>query len=136
MPLDPVDKRLLNDFQRGLPLEPRPYQAMARRLGIAEAEVITRLERLLDAGVVSRVGPVFAPRRVGASTLAAMAVPPGDLEQVAARISAFAEVNHNYEREHPFNLWFVVTAPDQAHLDATLRAMEAATGLPIMSLPL
>ena len=74
--LDALDRRLLDDFQSGIPLAPRPFALMAEQLGVAEAEVIARLQRLTEAGAVSRVGPVFRPRQVGASTLAAMAVPP------------------------------------------------------------
>lgn len=136
MSVNELDKHLLNDFQRDFPLCSRPYAAMARRLGVTEEEVISALERLQQTGMVSRVGPVFAPRRVGVSTLAAMAVPAERLEAVAEMISSYAEVNHNYEREHRFNLWFVITAPDQAHLDAVIRDIETWTGLPVMSLPL
>ena len=118
--LDAIDRRLLNDFQSGLPLAPRPFAAIAETLGIDETEVIERLRRLTDCGAVSRVGPVFSPKRVGVSTLAAMAVPPDRLDSVAALVSTYAEVNHNYEREHRFNLWFVLTAADQASLRSVL----------------
>lgn len=134
--MNDLDKRLLNDFQRGLPLTAHPYAVIAEQLGVTEQEVIIALERLQDAGTVSRVGPVFTPRRVGVSTLAAMAVPAGRLEAVAELVSRYPEVNHNYEREHRFNLWFVVTAPDQTHLEAVIRDLETGTGLPVMSLPL
>lgn len=134
--MNELDKHLLNDFQRDFPLTARPYAVMAERLGTTEEEVIGALARLQEAGMVSRVGAVFAPRRVGVSTLAAMAVPAGRLEAVAEMVSSYAEVNHNYEREHRFNLWFVITAPEQNHLDAVIRDIETWTGLPVMSLPL
>lgn len=129
-------QRLLNDFQRDLPLVSRPFAVMAERLGVTEDEVLKALRRLQAANVVSRVGPVFKPNRVGASTLAAMAVPAADLERAAARVSDFAQVNHNYEREHAFNLWFVVTAADAAELAAALADIERAAGYPVLSLPL
>jgi len=134
--LSPLERRLLNDFQHGLPLVPRPYAAMARRLGVSETEVIATLRRLAERGAVSRVGPVFRPNRAGVSTLAAMAVAPEDLERIAAIVSGFAEVNHNYEREHEYNLWFVVTAPDAAALREVLARIEAATGHALLELPL
>jgi DNA-binding Lrp family transcriptional regulator len=65
-----------------------------------------------------------------------MAVPAAQLAAVAELVSSYPEVNHNYEREHRLNLWFVVTAPDPAHLDAVLAAIERRTGLPVLSLPL
>lgn len=136
MSLTPLQKRLLNDFQRGFPLSLRPFQALAETLGVDEAEVLENLRTLSDSQMVSRVGPVFAPRRVGSSTLAALAVPGERLEAVAAWISDLPEVNHNYEREHRYNLWFVLTAADPERLDAVLARIERHTGLAVLSLPL
>jgi len=135
-PVDELDRRLLDEFQSGFPLSPRPFAWMAERLGLTEAEVLDRLRRLTAAGAVSRVGPVFRPRRLGASTLSAMAVPPERLAEVAALVSAYPEVNHNYEREHAFNLWFVLTAPDQARLDQVRAEIEGRTGLAVLDLPM
>lgn len=115
---------LLNGFQRDFPLLPRPFAALAAQLGASEAGVIDSLRTLRARGLVSRVGAVFRPNVVGASALAALAVPPARLDDVARRVSAHSEVNHNYEREHHFNLWFVVTACDTARLRAVLRDIE------------
>lgn len=134
--LDALDRRLLDDFQSGIPLAPRPFALMAEQLGVAEAEVIARLQRLTEAGAISRVGPVFRPRQVGASTLAAMAVPPERLAEVATLVNGFPEVNHNYQREHDFNLWFVLTAPDQTRLEQVLDEIGRRAGLPVMDLPM
>ncbi|WP_301275754.1 Lrp/AsnC family transcriptional regulator [Dechloromonas sp.] len=131
-----LDFRLLNDFQRDFPLCPAPFAELAARLGVAERQVIGRLETLRREGKISRVGAVFAPKRIGASTLAAMAVPPEKLDAVAAAVNRFPEVNHNYEREHRYNLWFVVTAGSEGRLQATLGAIEKAAGYPLLSLPM
>lgn len=131
-----LERRLLNNFQRDLPLLPAPYAAMAEELGVTEDEVIAGLRALMERGAVSRVGPVFRPRRCGVSTLAAMAVPESRLQQVAELVNAFPEVNHNYEREHEFNLWFVVTAPSEQRLQEVLSDIERRTGHAILSLPL
>lgn len=128
--------RLLNDFQRDFPLCPAPFAELGSRLGVAEGVVIRGLENLRREGKISRVGPVFAPKRIGASTLAAMAVPPEKLEIVAQSVNRFPEVNHNYEREHRYNLWFVVTAGSEGRLQAALGAIEQAAGYPILRLPL
>ena len=98
--------------------------------------VLGGLEKLRREGKISRVGAVFAPKRIGASTLAAMAVPPEQLDAVAAAVNRFPEVNHNYEREHRYNLWFVVTAGSEGRLQATLGAIEKAAGYPLLPLPL
>jgi DNA-binding Lrp family transcriptional regulator len=134
--LTALERCLLNEYQRGFPLCPEPYAEISTQLGVTEAAVILTLEALQRRGFISRVGPVFAPQRAGASTLAALAVPEDRLEKVAGLVSAFAEVNHNYQRDHDWNLWFVVTAPDQQRVDEVLAEIESATGLGILNLPL
>jgi len=134
--LNNLEKRLLNEYQKGLPLSATPYADIAEQLGTSEALVIKILSRWQDIGVISRVGPVFKPKSVGTSTLAAMAVPEELLEEVAAQVSAYPEVNHNYERENRYNLWFVVTAPDQKTLDDVLADMENQIGYKVLNLPL
>jgi DNA-binding Lrp family transcriptional regulator len=136
VPLGGLEKDLINAFQHGFPLDPRPYAAVARRLGVTEDEVFAMIETLRRNGVIDRIGPVFKPHRAGWSTLAAMSVPPERLEDVAALISREAHVNHNYERDHHFNLWFVVTAPDEFQVREILAGIEEETGLPVMDLPL
>ncbi len=132
----PLEKRLLNDYQRGFPLVPHPYAAIAEELGCDEATVIAALESLQKEGSISRVGAVVTPHRAGWSTLAAMAVPPDRLEAVAETVSAFPDVNHNYEREHRLNLWFVVAAHDRDAVLAVLEDIEQQTGLAVLDLPL
>jgi DNA-binding Lrp family transcriptional regulator len=119
-----LDFRLLNEFQRNWPLVPRPYAAVGERLGVDESWVLERLTAFQRDGAVSRVGAVFAPGTVGASTLAALEVPAERLNEVADIVSAFPEVNHNYEREHRINLWFVVTAQDEDRLTQVLAGIE------------
>lgn len=136
MSLTELQADLLDIAQRDFPLSPRPYAELALRLGVKEADILAAFQALREDKVISRIGAVYRPGSVGASTLAAMAVPPAELDTVAAIVSAFPEVNHNYEREHDVNLWFVVTAPDIAARDAVLDAIEAATGLAVMRLPM
>ncbi len=131
-----LDFRLLNDFQRDFPLCSAPFAELAARLGVAEAAVLQGLQALRRAGKIARVGAVFAPKRIGASTLAAMAVPTERLAAAADAINRFPEVNHNYEREHRYNLWFVVTAGSEGRLQAALGAIEQAAGWPLLRLPL
>ena len=134
--MNDLDRRLLNDFQRGLPLTSRPYAAMAERLGVSEDEIIERLRALQESGAVSRVGAVIRPHSVGVSTLAAMAVPKERLDEVADMVSGYPEVNHNYEREHHYNLWFVVATEREQRLREVLTELEARTGLKVLDLPL
>ena len=131
-----LEQRLLNDFQHGIPLTPEPFAEIARQLGVYQTTVIETLRQLQTEGVISRVGAVFRPNRVGASTLAAMAVPEDELAAVAAMVNEFAEVNHNYEREHRYNLWFVVTADDEQALRQVLDDIERRCGHALLDLPL
>jgi len=136
MTLGPLARELIERFQRRMPLEPRPFAAMGREVGASEGEVLQVLEELKDAGTLSRVGAVIPPGVLGASTLAAMEVPPERLTDVAGIVGSYVEVNHNYEREHELNLWFVVTAPDRRRVDAVLSEIEQRTGLDVLDLPL
>lgn len=131
-----ADKKLLNDFQRDFPLEPRPYARIAETLGVTEEDVLAELADLMDRGMLSRVGAIVQPNTVGVSTLAAMAVPPERLEQVAAIVNAEPGVNHNYEREHLINLWFVVAAADEDALADALERVERKSGIPVLDLRL
>jgi len=131
-----LTQRLLNEYQHNFPVTSTPYADIAERLGVNEQTVLDLLKELDDTNVLSRVGPVFRPNRVGVSTLAAMAVPEHKLEKVADIISSYSAVNHNYEREHHFNLWFVVTAENKEQLDNTLKDMQLKTDIRIMSLPM
>lgn len=130
------DLRFVNAWQRGFPLAPRPFAEIARASGLAEDAAIARFAALKSQGLVDRVAPVFRPNTIGASTLAAIALPPERLDAVARQVSAHAGVNHNYEREHRVNLWFVATAPSAAALQWTLACIEHETGLPVLRLPL
>ena len=134
--LTPLHKRLLNDFQRDFPLSSRPYLEIANALGVSEGEVLSALTELSDNNFISRIGPIIPPNQLGVSTLVAMAIPEQQLQTVADIISAYPEVNHNYEREHRFNLWFVVIATDSRHLQAVLDAIEQETGFKAISMPL
>lgn len=135
--MDFMQLHLLNRFQRGFPLVPHPFAAVARQLGTDEDWVIDTLAQLAAAGTVVRVGPVFAPNTVGASTLAALAVPAGRLDAVAARVSAHPSVTHNYSRAHEWNLWFVVSAADPESLDRALAEIGDAAGSgPVLDLHL
>ena len=134
--LGELERHLLNDFQHGLPLVPRPFAELAEKLDTSEDNVIETLKVLQAEGYVSRVGAVFRANTVGVSTLAAMAVPEDRLEKVASLVSSYTEVNHNYQREHHFNLWFVVTTEDEASLHAVLQEIEQRTGLTVLYLPM
>ena len=134
--LTDIEMHVLNDFQHGFPLVPRPYQALAEKLGTSEEVIIDTLSKLKQDGFISRIGAVFRANSIGASTLAAMSVPEDEIETIAAMINEYSEVNHNYKREHHFNLWFVLTASDEHALNSVLDDIEQKTEHSVMYLPM
>lgn len=136
MSLDDLDQEIVDRWQRDFPLVDRPYEVVGDSVGASEQEVLSRLQKLSESGALSRVGAVVRPNTVGASTLAALAVSPAELEAAARLVAAEPGVNHAYEREHTYNLWFVVTAADQNAVDATIARIESRTGRPVLVLPM
>jgi DNA-binding Lrp family transcriptional regulator len=132
----PADFGLANAWQRDFPLVARPFGRIGEETGRTEAQVLDEFRSLKGSGAIDRIGPVFRPNTVGASCLAAMAVPPARLEEVAAHVSGYGGVNHNYEREHRYNLWFVVTGRSEPEVQWTLSCIEYAMRLPVLRLPL
>jgi DNA-binding Lrp family transcriptional regulator len=134
--LDLARLSFVNSWQRGFPLTARPFAQIAIQCGRDEDQVLEEFLELKTHGVIDRIGPVFRPNTVGASLLAAMAVPRERLGAVAELVSGQAGVNHNYEREHRYNLWFVVTGATEAQVRATLARIEEAARLEALRLPL
>ncbi len=131
------EQRFYDHIQRDFPLQPRPYQCAGAAMNLTEHAVLSLLARDVGAGRISRIGAVFAPNVIGASTLAALAVPTADLARVAARVSAYGAVSHNYARSgHAYNLWFVAGARNRAALNAVLASIASDVGQAPLDLPL
>ena len=134
--LDAVDRSIVNRLQRGFPIEPEPYAAVATELGMSEAELIRRLQNLLDRKVLSRFGPMYHAERLGGGlTLAAMAVAAADFERVAEQVNAFPQVAHNYARDHRLNMWFVLATETPEEIDTTIHTIEITTGYRVYNMP-
>ncbi len=133
---DALRLALLNDWQRHFPLVREPFGVIARAAGIDTATVLHRYRALGDEGAISRIGGVFDGRAGGSAMLCAMAVPAPLLDAVAALVSAHPGVNHNYEREHRYNLWFVITGRDDETVHRGVAQLEADIGLRALRLPM
>ncbi|WP_372527725.1 Lrp/AsnC family transcriptional regulator [Piscinibacter sp.] len=134
--LDPTDALLIRRLHGDFPLGDAPYAEVAQQLGLSESEVLARLQRLLDDGVLSRFGPLFQIERAGGQfVLAAMAVPEERFDAVAEQLNALSEVAHNYRREHALNMWFVVACASPAQARATCERIETMTGLRVFAFP-
>jgi len=134
--MDELERAIVNRLQGGFPLSERPFADAARELGIDAATLITKLQAMLEAGTLTRFGPMYDAERLGgAFTLCAMSVPAADFERVAALVNAHPEVAHNYERAHRYNMWFVIAAAARAQIVPLIAAIEAETGCPVLNLP-
>ncbi|WP_435347712.1 siroheme decarboxylase subunit beta [Haloarchaeobius sp. HRN-SO-5] len=134
--IDDVDARLVDGYQSGFPVTERPFRAVGDDLGISESEAFERVERLSDDGVFRRFGAVLNPPVIGSSTLAAVQAPEDRFDEVAAVINGYRQVNHNYRREHEWNMWFVVTAGSRETRDRILDEIETETGCEVLNLPM
>jgi siroheme decarboxylase len=134
--LDPVDRDIINRLQNGFPICEHPYAAAAHALGIAEGELLARLKHLLEANTLTRFGPLYNVEQAGgAFVLVAMSVPQADLERVVEIVNAMPQVAHNYQREHRFNLWFVLATATQAEIDTAVAQIEKRTGQTVYAMP-
>jgi siroheme decarboxylase len=110
--LEDADRELLNAVQWDFPLEVRPYAALAERLGMPEAEVMERLDRVKALGMLRQLSAIFDTRALGySSSLVAAKVDPDRIDEAAEIISRHPGVSHNYKRNHAFNLWYTIAVP-------------------------
>ena len=131
VPLDELDKKVLNLMQGSFPLAPRPYAEVAKLAEVPEAEVLRRVERLLRERIIRQVTPIFDTRVLGyKSMLVAARVDPDNPHRAAAIINAHPGVSHNYLRNHDFNMWFTIAVePDsKLGLDGSLEVLQRETG--------
>lgn len=134
--LDELDRLILAGLQGDFPLCECPYAQAAERLGVSEAALLARLEKMLADRTLTRFGPMWQIERMGgAFVLAAMAVPEDRYEAVTKQVNALPAVAHNYRREHRLNMWFVLATEAPAGIDAARAQIEAATGLPVHAFP-
>lgn len=134
--LDTVDRLLINHLHGGFPVCERPYQAVARQLGLTEADVLARLDRLLHDGWLTRFGPLFQIEAAGGQfVLAAMSVPEARFTEVCEQVNQQVEVAHNYRRDHALNMWFVVAAESPAEAQSVCARIESLTGLQVWAFP-
>lgn len=135
--MDDTDRRILNRIQSNFPVTSRPYQTIGQELELPEAEVIARVRRLKDIGIIRRIGGNFAPEKLGfVSTLCAASVPDEKLDVFTTTVNRYPGVTHNYMRENHFNVWFTFIAPSMDEIEANLATIVEETGVrEILNLP-
>jgi len=137
MSVDQTDKQLLHLIQSNFPVVQRPYEAIGQQLGISEQEVLERISRLQQAGIIRRLGGLFDSRKLGyTGTLCALQVPEADIDRVAKIINSYPGITHNYLRNHRYNMWFTLLAPSEQHINEILTEIKQKTGLTeLLNLP-
>jgi len=128
--VDELDSRILRALQYEFPLSERPYEALARKLDISADELWERTLKLIDQGVIRRLGASLDSRKLGySSTLAAVSVSSERLEEAAEMIGGYPEVTHSYQRDDRFNIWFTIIAADSERMDVILEEIRSALSL-------
>lgn len=136
MTLDKIDRKIINTLQDDFPLTPTPYADTAMLIGIAENDLLDRLERMKREGIITRFGPFLdAAAMGGAFCLCALTAPKARYDEIVEKVNSFPEVAHNYARDHALNMWFVLATETEADIKTTADSIEAETGLTVFRFP-
>ena len=128
--MDDLDKEILNEIQWTFPLVTRPFDAIANKFNTTPQIIKERLISLKKSGVLRQLSAIFDTRKLGyTSSLVAMEIEPDKLEYVANQINRHPGVSHNYERDHPFNLWFTLAVPPGSDLKTELDKFSILKGI-------
>jgi DNA-binding Lrp family transcriptional regulator len=134
--MDAKDRELLNQIQADFPIEPHPYRIIGARVGMTEEEVLSRIARLKQEGIIRRFGASINSRRIGfVSTLLAAKVPTAKFDSFVETVSSCPGVTHNYERRHDYNVWFTLISPSPEDQQRTIKELAEKTGVEILELP-
>ena len=135
--LDTIDRAILNRIQSDFPITSRPYMPIADEVGISEDDVLKRLVRLKEKGIIRRIGGNFVPNKLGfVSTLCAAKVPEDKIESFAKIVNRYPGVTHNYLRDNKYNIWFTFISPSMEEIEANLESISKETGISdIINLP-
>jgi DNA-binding Lrp family transcriptional regulator len=133
---DALDAALIRAVQQGLPLLPRPYAAVAEELEITEAEVIARISRLIDAGIIKRLGVVVRHQELGyrANAMVVWALPENRVDELGRCIGGFPFVTLSYRRPPrppawPYNLFTMIHGRDREAVLAQVEQIKRRCGL-------
>ncbi len=130
MIMDEIDKRILNILQKEFPIVPEPFAAVAAMVAIGEEEVLERVVRMKDDGLIRRIGAIFESRKVGyVSALCAARVSDEKTAAFVEIVNAYKGVTHNYRRNNAYNIWFTFIAPTEEHLQTYLTEIREKTGV-------
>lgn len=134
--MDNLDRKIINHLQGGFPICDQPFKVVAALLNTTEQELLQRIKKLLEEGILSRFGALYHAEKLGGGlTLAALAVPPQDFEKITEIVNSFPEVAHNYAREHTLNMWFVIATEKPERIQDVISEIENKTNLKVYNVP-
>ncbi|MDO9529528.1 MAG: AsnC family transcriptional regulator [Syntrophales bacterium] len=135
--MDPIDKKILNIIQTDFPIDVKPFTVLAKKIGIGEDEVLKRVKKLKETGIIRRMGAVFDTRKLGfASTLCAARVSEEKLKEFVEIVNSYPGVTHNYRRNHEYNVWFTFMASTEEEIQKSLTEISEKTGMSdILNMP-
>jgi len=135
--VDEADRKILNAIQSEFPIMARPYEELGRRLALPEEDVLRRVKRLKERGIIRRIGGNFHSGKLTfSSTLCAAKVPEEKLERFVGVVNRYPGVTHNYLRNNEFNVWFTFIAPSTEAIEGSLKEISELTGVKdVLSLP-
>ena len=128
--MDKMDQNILSTLQNEFPICAKPYDILAEKLGLTVEELWERVNKMLDTGVIRRIGASLDSKKLGyASTLAAVRVANDDVETAAQVIGKYYEVTHSYQRENEYNVWFTLIATSNDRINQILKEIQKELGL-------
>jgi DNA-binding Lrp family transcriptional regulator len=126
--MDEADRKILNILQRDFPVEAEPFKRIGEKVSLSEEEVLKRIEKLKDEGIIRRIGAVFDTKKLGyVSTLCAAEVPDENIGNFVGVVNSYKGVTHNYRRNHRYNIWFTLIAASDDEIGEILKEIEAKT---------
>lgn len=133
--IDEIDRQIILATQSGLPLDSQPYHAVAGQVGVSPEEVMTRMRRMLETGIIRRIGVVPNHYALGykANGMTVWNVPDEQVDEIGARVGALDFVSHCYQRprhlpEWPYNFFAMVHGHDKAEAIAQVQQIAALLG--------
>ena len=130
MDMDDIDRAIINEIQSDFPVEARPFQELGKRLKLSEDEILDRVKRLKEDGVIRRIGGNFNSKKLNfTSTLCAAKVPEDKIDDFVNAVNRYPGVTHNYLRNHEYNVWFTFIAENMQIIDKAIDEISALTGV-------
>lgn len=128
--MDDLDRKILNNIQTAFPIEKEPFGVIGEEIGITGQEVLTRIKKMKNEGIIRRIGAVFDPQKLGyVSTLCAARVPAAKVKEFVEVVNAYTGVTHNYRRNHEYNVWFTFIAPTAEELQNSINDIRQKTSI-------